>query len=178
MKKQKLSLEAEEFRSVVSQAVDEICSLEIVLDKTTKSYVQALKDRQQLINQWTRSVNALQQRDKGINDIINEIENLRETAKTKVEKFRENEQFLSIQLSNNREIEEAIKQLDKILSYSKEEQQKLGETIETYTTQVIQLYFNYFNKINLNWKFKNNFDFLCVIVAHQEGEFKRNYQRQ
>jgi len=42
--------------------------MEIVLDRTAKLYMEALKERRQMINQWTQSVNVLRQRD-------NEIQN-------------------------------------------------------------------------------------------------------
>lgn len=68
--RQKLSGELETYRQATVKAFDEIHEMEIVLDRTTKLYMEALKERRQMINQWTQSVNVLRQRD---NDIQNSL---------------------------------------------------------------------------------------------------------
>lgn len=40
--------------------------MEIALDRTVKLYDEALKERRQMINQWTQSVAVLRQRDDNI----------------------------------------------------------------------------------------------------------------
>lgn len=69
-KRQKLSGELETYRQAIVKAFDEVQEMEIVLDRTTKLYMEALKERRQMINQWTQSVNVLRQRD---NDIQNSL---------------------------------------------------------------------------------------------------------
>lgn len=67
-KRQKLSAELKTYRQAIVQAVDEAQEMGIVLDRTAKLYMEALKERRQMINQWSQSVNVLRQRD---NDIQN-----------------------------------------------------------------------------------------------------------
>jgi len=69
-KRQKLSIELEIYRQAIVKSVGEVQEMEIVLDRTTKLYMEALKERRQMINQWTQSVNVLRQRD---NDIQNSL---------------------------------------------------------------------------------------------------------
>lgn len=64
--RQKLSGELEIYRQATIKAFDELHEMEIVLDRTTKLYMEALKERRQMINQWTQSVNVLRQRDNDI----------------------------------------------------------------------------------------------------------------
>lgn len=44
--------------------------LELTLERTARMYSQAVKDRRQLMNQWSQSVNVLTQRDKSIYDAL------------------------------------------------------------------------------------------------------------
>lgn len=67
-KRQKLNAELETYHQAIVKTVDEMQEMEIVLDRTAKLYTEALKERKQMINQWTQSVNVLRQRD---NDIQN-----------------------------------------------------------------------------------------------------------
>jgi len=69
-KRQKLSIELEIYRQAIVKSVGEVQEMEIVLDRTAKLYMEALKERRQMINQWTQSVNLLRQRD---NDIQNTL---------------------------------------------------------------------------------------------------------
>lgn len=63
-------MELEIYRQAIVKAVGQVQEMEIVLDRTTKLYMEALKERRQMINQWTQSVNVLRQRD---NDIQNTL---------------------------------------------------------------------------------------------------------
>lgn len=67
-KRQKLSMELEIYRQTIIKTVGEVREMEIVLNRTAKLYMEALKERKQMINQWMQSVNILRQRD---NDIQN-----------------------------------------------------------------------------------------------------------
>lgn len=68
--RQKLSMELETYRQAIIRAVDETQELEIVLDRTTKLHMEALKERKQMINRWTQSVNVLRQRDNDVQDCL------------------------------------------------------------------------------------------------------------
>lgn len=68
-----------------------------------------------------------------------EIGNLREIAKEKMELFEDAEQFLKHQISNNKELDENIEQLEKKIFFDKGEQKKLSETIVTFESEVIEL---------------------------------------
>jgi len=63
-------MELETYRKAIVKTVGEVQEMEIVLDRTAKLYMEALKERRQMINQWTQSVNVLRQRD---NDIQNSL---------------------------------------------------------------------------------------------------------
>jgi len=67
-KRQKFSVELEIYHQAIVKIVDETQEMEIVLNRTAKLYMETLQERRQMINQWTQSVNVLQQRD---NDIQN-----------------------------------------------------------------------------------------------------------
>lgn len=116
---------------------DEICELEIVLDRTSKFYVQSLEERRQLIDRWTQSVEVLKQRDNGIQETINEIEILKNISRDQINVLDESEEFLQTQLNNNRNIEYLIKSMEKKLSIEKEEHRKIINNIAIFETEVI-----------------------------------------
>lgn len=68
--RKKLATELETYRQAIVRAVDEIQEMEIVLDRTTTLYMEALKERKQMINQWTQSISILQQRDTDIQNCL------------------------------------------------------------------------------------------------------------
>ena len=68
MKRQKLGEELEIYRTGIEKAVNKVGEMEVVLDQTAKMYVQALKERRQLIDQWTQSVLVLRQRDSNLEE--------------------------------------------------------------------------------------------------------------
>jgi len=61
-------MELEIYRQTIIKTVSEVREMEIVLNRTAKLYMEALKERKQMINQWMQSVNILRRRD---NDIQN-----------------------------------------------------------------------------------------------------------
>ncbi|XP_070157828.1 coiled-coil domain-containing protein 39-like isoform X1 [Polyergus mexicanus] len=135
-KRQKLSGELETYRQAIVKAFDEVQETEIVLDRTTKLYMEALKERRQMINQWTQSVNVLRQRDNDIQNSLKEIETLREIDREKKNNLEETEKFLKDQIVNNKQLEELIKQSEKELIANREKQRKITETIDIYAIEV------------------------------------------
>ncbi|KMQ93007.1 coiled-coil domain-containing protein 39-like protein [Lasius niger] len=135
-KRQKLSGELETYRQAIVKAIDEVQEMEIVLDRTAKLYMEALKERRQMINQWTQSVNVLRQRDNDIQNSLKEIETLREIDREKKNNLEEVEQFLKDQIVNNKQLEEHIKQSEKELVTSREKQRKITEEIDIYAIEV------------------------------------------
>ncbi|XP_020285040.1 coiled-coil domain-containing protein 39 isoform X2 [Pseudomyrmex gracilis] len=134
--RQKFTTELETYRQTVVKAVDEIQEMEIVLDRTTKFHTEALKERKQMINQWTQSISILQQRDSDIQNCLKEIETLREIGKEKKTNLEEVEKFLQDQVLNNKQLEESIKQSEKQLQLLQENQLKVTEAIGGYTIEV------------------------------------------
>ncbi|XP_036139360.1 coiled-coil domain-containing protein 39 [Monomorium pharaonis] len=135
-KRQKLSMELEIYRQAIVKTVDEVQEMEIVLDRTTKLYMEALKERKQMINQWTQSVNVLRQRDNDIQNSLKEIETLREISREKKSNLEEVQQFLKDQVVNNKELEELIKQSEKELGSVQEKRRKITETIDIYDVEL------------------------------------------
>ncbi|XP_029154852.1 coiled-coil domain-containing protein 39 isoform X1 [Nylanderia fulva] len=135
-KRQKLSREVETYRQAIVKAVDEVQEMEIVLDRTTKLYMEALKERRQMINQWTQSVNVLRQRDNDIQNSLKEIETLREIDIEKKSNLEEVEKFLKDQIVNNKQLEEQIKQSEKELLANREKHLKITEEIDVYAIEV------------------------------------------
>ncbi|XP_043669099.1 coiled-coil domain-containing protein 39 isoform X1 [Vespula pensylvanica] len=131
-KRQKLSIEAESYRQTIVKVVNEAQEMEIALDRTVKLYDEALKERRQMINQWTQSVAVLRQRDDNIQASLREIESLREIGKDKMDLLHETEQFLNDQILNNKQLEELIKGSEKKLVIIKNENHKIMDTISTY----------------------------------------------
>ncbi|XP_058807541.1 coiled-coil domain-containing protein 39 [Phymastichus coffea] len=136
LERQQLSEKAEIYRQTVIKSVGDIQELELTLERTTHLYSQAVKDRRQLMDQWTQSVNVLTQRDKAIYDALQEINFLREVAKERMDVYQDAERFLSIQENENKELEDSIKQLERDLSYVREERQKLSSIIDSYTIEL------------------------------------------
>lgn len=68
--RQKFSVELEIYRQAIVKIVDETQEMEIVLNRTAKLYMETLQERRQMINQWTQSVNVLQQRDNDIQSCL------------------------------------------------------------------------------------------------------------
>ncbi|XP_050454617.1 coiled-coil domain-containing protein 39 isoform X2 [Cataglyphis hispanica] len=134
--RQKLSEELETYRQAIVKAFDEVQEMEIVLDRTTKLYMEALKERRQMINQWTQSVNVLRQRDNDIQNSLKEIETLREIDREKKNNLEEIEKFLKDQIINNKQLEELIKQSEKELFANREKQRKITEAIDIYAIEV------------------------------------------
>uniref|UniRef100_A0A0C9RH36 Coiled-coil domain-containing protein 39 n=1 Tax=Fopius arisanus TaxID=64838 RepID=A0A0C9RH36_9HYME len=132
LKRQKLNLEMESVKSSVLQIMNEICEMEIILERTSNFYVQALEERGQLIERWSQSALVLRQRDTGIQETIREIETLKEIGKDKMAVLTESEEFLESQILTNRQVEEFIKHLDKKLFLEKEERRKIVENNSMY----------------------------------------------
>lgn len=63
-------MELETYRQAIIKTVGKVQEMEIILDRKAKLHMEALKERRQMINQWTQSVNVLRQRD---NDIQNSL---------------------------------------------------------------------------------------------------------
>ncbi|KAG5319554.1 CCD39 protein, partial [Pseudoatta argentina] len=135
-KRQKLSMELEIYRQTIIKTVGEVREMEIVLNRTAKLYMEALKERKQMINQWMQSVNILRQRDNDIQNGLREIETLREISREKKKNFEEAEQFLKNQIVNNKEIEQLIKYSEKKLSAVQEKQHKIVKTIDIYVIEL------------------------------------------
>ncbi|XP_011163700.2 coiled-coil domain-containing protein 39 [Solenopsis invicta] len=135
-KRQKLSIEFETYHQAIIKTVGELQEMEIVLDRTTKLYMEALKERRQMINQWTQSVNILRQRDNDIQNSLKEIETLREIDKEKKNNLEEVEQFLKDQIVNNKQLEELIKHSERELAEVQEKQRKITETIDVYNIEL------------------------------------------
>ncbi|KYN38536.1 Coiled-coil domain-containing protein 39 [Trachymyrmex septentrionalis] len=135
-KRQKLSMELEIYRQTIIKTVGEVREMEIVLNRTAKLYMEALKERKQMINQWIQSVNILRQRDNDIQNGLREIETLREISREKKKNLEEVEQFLKDQIVNNKEIEQLIKYSEKKLSVVQEKQRKIDKTIDIYAIEL------------------------------------------
>ncbi|XP_011065438.1 PREDICTED: coiled-coil domain-containing protein 39-like [Acromyrmex echinatior] len=135
-KRQKLSMELEIYRQTIIKTVGEVREMEIVLNRTAKLYMEALKERKQMINQWMQSVNILRQRDNDIQNGLREIETLREISREKKKNLEEVEQFLKDQIVNNKEIEQLIKYSEKKLNAVQEKQRKIVKTIDIYVIEL------------------------------------------
>ncbi|XP_011697657.1 PREDICTED: coiled-coil domain-containing protein 39 [Wasmannia auropunctata] len=135
-KRQKLRMELEIYRQAIVKTVDEVQEMEIVLDRTAKLYMEALKERRQMINQWTQSVNVLRQRDNDIQNSLKELETLREIDREKKNNLEEVEQFLKDQIVNNKQLEQLIKHSEKELGVVQEKQRKITETIDIYSIEL------------------------------------------
>lgn len=70
LKRQRLQAQAEACRKTIVDAVNSVFEMENVLDRTARLYGGALKERQQLINQWTQSVLVMKQRDNEIHKTL------------------------------------------------------------------------------------------------------------
>ncbi|XP_018363956.1 PREDICTED: coiled-coil domain-containing protein 39-like, partial [Trachymyrmex cornetzi] len=135
-KRRKLSMEFEIYRRTIIKTVGEVREMEIVLNRTAKLYMEALKERKQMINQWMQSVNILRQRDNNIQNGLREIETLREISREKKKNLEEVEQFLKDQIVNNKEIEQLIKYSEKKLTAVQEKQRKIVKTIDIYAIEL------------------------------------------
>ncbi|XP_015113777.1 coiled-coil domain-containing protein 39 [Diachasma alloeum] len=132
LKRQKLTLEMDSLKSSVLQTLNEICEMEIILERTANFYVQALEERGQLIERWSQSVLVLGHRDAGIQEILREVEALKEIGKEKMSVLSESEDFLENQISTNRQLEDLLRHLEKKLFLDKEERRKIVETNAMY----------------------------------------------
>ncbi|CAK9813485.1 Coiled-coil domain-containing protein 39 [Anthophora plagiata] len=137
LKRQKLSKELQTYRDAVVKSTNEMQELEIILNRTTALYNQALTEYRQMFNQWKESVIMLQQRNDDIKKIIQEIETLHEISQEKKNVLQESEKFLKDQIENNKGVQESIKKLEKNLVKLKEDQCKMKEIISTYENQLI-----------------------------------------
>ncbi|KAG7209572.1 hypothetical protein KM043_015649 [Ampulex compressa] len=135
-KRQKLSIELESYRQATIRTIDEVHEMEIILDRTTGLYTQALKERRQMISQWTQSVAILRQRDNDIQKCLREIDTMREVVREKTKVLQETERFLKDQNEINKQLEGGIKQSEKKLFVLKEEHGKITNAIGMYESEV------------------------------------------
>ncbi|EZA57497.1 coiled-coil domain-containing protein 39 isoform X1 [Ooceraea biroi] len=135
-KRQKFNAELETYRQAIVKTVDEAQEMEIVLDRTTKLYAEALKERRQMINQWTQSVNVLRQRDNDIQNCLKELETLREISREKKSNLVEAEKFLNDQIADNKQLQDSIKQSEKKLAAIQEKQRDMTEAIGAHAVEV------------------------------------------
>ncbi|XP_017790071.1 PREDICTED: coiled-coil domain-containing protein 39 isoform X1 [Habropoda laboriosa] len=136
LKRQKLSKELQTYRDAIVKSTNETQELEIILNRTSTLYNQALTEYRQMFNQWKESVTMLQQRNDDIKKIIQEIETMHEISKDKKNTLQESEKFLRDHIENNKEVQDSIKKLEKDLSKLKEDQCKMKEIISTYENQL------------------------------------------
>ncbi|KAL7305753.1 hypothetical protein TKK_0002003 [Trichogramma kaykai] len=132
LERQTLSEKAETYRQAVVKSVGDIQELELNLEKSARLYNQAVKDRRQLMKQWSQSIQVLTQRDKSIYDALRDINELREIAKERMDSYQEQERFLQIQEQENKETEDNIRHLEKELMIRKGEQQKLASALDSF----------------------------------------------
>ncbi|XP_076676253.1 coiled-coil domain-containing protein 39-like [Andrena cerasifolii] len=137
LKRQKLNTELQTYREAIVKTSNEAREMEIVLDRTTKLYDQALTEYRQMFNQWKESVVMMQQKNEDIKRTLQEIETSREITQGKRNVLQESEKFLKEQTENNKEAEELIKKLEKDLFNMKEEQRKKKEMLGVYENQLI-----------------------------------------
>ncbi|XP_076661242.1 coiled-coil domain-containing protein 39 isoform X2 [Halictus rubicundus] len=136
LKRQKLCKELQSYREAIINITNEGREAEIVLDRTTKLYNQAMADYRQMFNQWKESVIMLQQRNDDIQRVLKETETLREITQDKKNVLEESEKFLKEQKESNRQVEESIKKLEKNLCNMKEDQKKAKEKYGAYENQL------------------------------------------
>jgi FtsZ-binding cell division protein ZapB len=65
-----LCQEVKEKNQLLSQIIDDVQSLEQVLDRTAKMFRRAHSERQEFISQWESSVQVLHQRDHDIHSKV------------------------------------------------------------------------------------------------------------
>lgn len=70
LKRQKLSKDLQSYHEAIIKITNEGRETEIVLDRTSKLYDQALTDYRQMFNQWKESVVMLQQRNDDIQCVL------------------------------------------------------------------------------------------------------------
>ncbi|XP_034947697.1 coiled-coil domain-containing protein 39-like [Chelonus insularis] len=130
LKREKLTEELKIHKQAVIKVIDNICEKEVVLDRTAKFYTEALNTRKQLIERWTQSVLILRERDDDIQKIIKEIETLKTAGAEKLKILDESDSFMNNQISCNKELEYAIKNLEKALVLAKEKRNQVAKDID------------------------------------------------
>ncbi|XP_053989346.1 coiled-coil domain-containing protein 39-like isoform X2 [Hylaeus volcanicus] len=136
LRRQKLSTELQTYQEAIIKRTNEAKEMEIILDRTSRLYDQALADYRQMFNQWKESVIMLQQRNNDIKSVLRNTETLRETLENEKSVLEESENFLKEQTENNKQAEQSIKVLEKKLFDMREEQCKLKETFDVYENQL------------------------------------------
>ncbi|XP_054016691.1 coiled-coil domain-containing protein 39-like isoform X3 [Hylaeus anthracinus] len=165
LRRQKLSTELQTYQEAIIKRTNEAKEMEIILDRTSRLYDQALADYRQMFNQWKESVIMLQQRNNDIKNVLRvrhktshyfiycyinyyfipritrnysmqNTETLRETLENEKSVLEESENFLKEQTENNKQAEQSIKVLEKKLFDMREEQCKLKETFDVYENQL------------------------------------------
>ncbi|XP_015429686.1 PREDICTED: coiled-coil domain-containing protein 39 [Dufourea novaeangliae] len=170
LRRQKLSKDLLLYREAIIKITNEGRETEIVLDRTSKLYDQALTDYQQMFNQWKESVIMLQQRNDDIQRVLKEIETFRDITQDKRNTLEESDKFLKEQNENNRQVEESIKKLEKNLCNVKEEQRKVKETLSIYENELII-------QKNIMKESSNRVEQVRTDIKRKETEIQKKYTK-
>ncbi|KAJ3209310.1 Coiled-coil domain-containing protein 39 [Dinochytrium kinnereticum] len=113
---EKLMVEVNKRKSILSAEVTETQVAQIELDKTTEDFKRIHQERQELINQWETALKTMQKRDEDITDSQDRYQKSKDNIRDKQAVIDEKQAFLDNQLQNNTEMEKKIGLLDRSVS--------------------------------------------------------------
>ncbi|KAJ3100782.1 Coiled-coil domain-containing protein 39 [Phlyctochytrium planicorne] len=113
---EKLMVEVNKKKAILSTEVTETQVAQIELDKTTEDFKRMHIERQDLIHQWENALKTMQKRDEDITDSQNRYQKTKDEIRDKQAIIDEKQAFLDTQLQNNAETEKKIGLLDRSVS--------------------------------------------------------------
>ncbi|XP_025423908.1 coiled-coil domain-containing protein 39-like isoform X2 [Sipha flava] len=113
LRRQQLQREVIEREATVEKEVNELLQVERELEQTAKLNRQAQQERNHLLEQWENSVNFCTSNQKYTQNIVEEINKIREAAREIYNKKKENEQKYQDYKEDNEELEYEITKIKK-----------------------------------------------------------------
>ncbi|KAJ3392845.1 hypothetical protein HDU84_003329 [Entophlyctis sp. JEL0112] len=110
---EKIVVEVNKKKALLSAEVTETQVSQIELDKTTESFKRLHLERQDLIQQWESAISTMQKRDSEIVQLQEKYQSTKEEIAEKGKIISEKQAFLDMQLSNNAETEKTIALFDR-----------------------------------------------------------------
>ncbi|XP_071950306.1 coiled-coil domain-containing protein 39-like [Antedon mediterranea] len=114
LRMQKMTDDSMKKRKVLDHEMTQTLTAQLELDKTAEEFRKAHQDRTELIRQWEATIDQMQRRDREMDQLANELAQVKADVRAHEETVAEKQQFLENELENNEEQQKKIQSTDRL----------------------------------------------------------------